>query len=712
MENAILAVIGAALLAWAITAWRAKSKTGLTYYQALGYTFFRFAFGVRYRDFEPAAEAGAPVVYLVSQQSRLDRVLLKTYLPVGTFHVELDDDLDQKFTLVKSVLAGRARVCLYVAKEVEATDRTMQTLGRVGMIAKETGARILPIFIRGTRLSLFSLWPREMAPRSVLPQIVVTAAPAQVVAETSGIHIADQLLDGLMLAKFRSANLSQTLFEALATAARVNGTSRDILEDAMGGRLTYNQMLIGARALAIRFAAASKKGEAVGLLLPNANGVVLTLAALFSAAQPAAMLNYSAGPAAVISAINTAAIRIVISSRAFIEKADLQDLTDRIVANGTSILYLEDIRQTIAFRDKALAFILWRRPVVKSKAEDPAVILFTSGSEGLPKGVALSSRNLIANAAQADCRVDISPADSLFNVLPLFHSFGILGGMVLPLLYGIRIYLYPSPLHYKIIPNVARKAAPTVMFGTDTFLNGYARAAKDGDFDSVRMIVAGAEAVKPETRRIYGERFGARIVEGYGMTEASPVVAVNSATFSRNGSVGRLLPGMEMRLEPVEGIEDGGRSFIAGPNVMLGYLLADRPGVLQPLAGKWHDTGDIVSVDARGFVSIMGRAKRFAKIAGEMVSLGAVETMVQQLWPAAQHAAVALPDKRRGERIVLVTTQDPAPRQELIFYSKRYGATELMLPDDIVHVDAIPILGSGKTDYPGATSLALARLSM
>jgi acyl-[acyl-carrier-protein]-phospholipid O-acyltransferase/long-chain-fatty-acid--[acyl-carrier-protein] ligase len=711
LENAILAVIGAALLAWASSAWRARSKTGLTYYQALGYTFFRFVFGVRYRGFEQATDLGTTVVYLVSTQSYLDRGLLKLYLPIGTFHLDLGDKPDLVLPLVKSVLAGHARVCLYAPKEVEAETETMVLLGKVGTIAREAGARIVPIFIRGTRLSLLSLWPQEMAPRSLLPQIVVTAAPPMAVTDADSAEVADQLLDGLMLAKLRSANLSQTLFEALATAARVNGASRDILEDAMGGRLTYKQLLIGARALAVRFAAVTKRGEAVGVLLPNANGVVLTLTALFSAARRAAMLNYTAGPAALVSAINTAAIRTVISSRAFVEKADLSDLTARITANGTSILYLEDVRPTIGVRDKCLAFLFWRRPVAKSRAEDAAVILFTSGSEGAPKGVVLSSRNLIANAAQADCRVDISPADSLFNVLPLFHSFGILGGMVLPLLYGIKIYLYPSPLHYKIIPNVARKAAPTVMFGTDTFLSGYARAAREGDFDSVRMIVAGAEAVKPQTRETFAERFDARIVEGYGMTEASPVVAVNSATFSKDGSVGRLLPGMEMRFEPVEGIEDGGRLLIDGPNIMQGYLLADRPGVLQPASSKWHDTGDIVTVDARGFITIAGRAKRFAKIAGEMVSLGAVETMVQRLWPDAEHAVVAVPDRRRGERIMLVTTQNPASKQDLIGHSKRYGATELMLPDDIVHVEAIPVLGSGKTDYPGATALALAKMS-
>jgi acyl-[acyl-carrier-protein]-phospholipid O-acyltransferase/long-chain-fatty-acid--[acyl-carrier-protein] ligase len=711
VDKAILAVIGAALLAWAVSAMREKSRIGLSYYQALGYTFFKFSFGLRYRGFEQTAGLHGPVVYLVSIQSRLDRALLKIFVPIGTFHISLTQSPEHIYPVMRSVLAGRGRICLYVPGEVEADAETMESLRQTGVILRETGARILPIYVRGTRMSLFSHWDRDKAPRSLLPQILVSAAPLQTAADVSDERIADHLLDGMMLAKFRSANLNQTLFEALATAARTFGPARSILEDAMGSRLSYKQLMIGARALASRFARVSKKGEAVGMLLPNANGVVLSVAALFSAGRPAAMLNYTAGPASVVSAINTAAIRTVVCSHAFVEKADLQDLIGKIEANGTRILYLEDIRQSIRFLEKVRAFLFWRRPVLRTEAEAPAVILFTSGSEGTPKGVVLSSRNLIANAAQAECRVDISPVDSLFNVLPLFHSFGLLGGMVLPLLYGVRLFLYPSPLHYKIIPSIARKTAPTIMFGTDTFLIGYGRSAKDGDFDSVRMIVAGAEAVKPETRKLYRERFDARIVEGYGMTEASPVVAVNSATFSKDGSVGRLLPGMEMKLESVEGIDEGGRLHISGPNVMLGYMLADQPGILQPASGKWHDTGDIVSVDERGFITIKGRAKRFAKIAGEMISLGAVEIMVQQLWPEARHAALALPDKRRGERIVLVTTQNPAQKQELITYSKRYGAAELMLPDEIVHVEAIPLLGSGKTDYPGTTRLVTAQKS-
>jgi acyl-[acyl-carrier-protein]-phospholipid O-acyltransferase/long-chain-fatty-acid--[acyl-carrier-protein] ligase len=294
----------------------------------------------------------------------------------------------------------------------------------------------------------------------------------------------------------------------------------------------------------------------------------------------------------------------------------------------------------------------------------------------------------------------------------VFHSFGLTGGTILPLVAGIKLFLYPSPLHYKIIPEIARKVRPTVMFGTDTFLANYARNAKDDDFSSLRFVVAGAEAVKPETRRVWRERFQTEIVEGYGLTEAAPVVAVNSAIHGREGTVGRLLPAMRMRLEPVEGIAEGGRLWITGPNLMMGYMTADRPGELQPIAEGWHDTGDIVSVDREGFITISGRAKRFAKVAGEMVSLGAVEMLVQSLWPEEHHAAVSVPDKRRGERIVLVTTAADASPEALRQYGRKAGAAEFAVPADIIKVKEIPVLGSGKTDYISARRLALDHLGL
>jgi acyl-[acyl-carrier-protein]-phospholipid O-acyltransferase/long-chain-fatty-acid--[acyl-carrier-protein] ligase len=425
----------------------------------------------------------------------------------------------------------------------------------------------------------------------------------------------------------------------------------------------------------------------------------------------AAMINYTAGPASVTAAIRTAVIRTVVSSRAFIEKAGLADIVAAVEAGGARMLWLEDVRESVTTLDKVAAALLWRFPLQPQQAAKPAVILFTSGSEGTPKAVVLSHRNLYANAMQAEARITISPADILLNVLPVFHSFGLTGGTILPLVTGVKLFLYPSPLHYKIIPEIARKVKPTIMFGTDTFLANYARTAKDGDFSSLRFVVAGAEAVKPETRRVYRDRFQAAIIEGFGLTEAAPVVAVNTAIHNRDGTVGRLLPAIRMKLEPVEGISEGGRLWLDGPNMMMGYMTADRPGELQPLEG-WHDTGDIVSVDRDGFVTIRGRAKRFAKIAGEMVSLGAVEMLVQSLWPEERHAAVAVPDKRRGERIVLVTTADDANPEELRQFGRKAGAAELMVPNDIIKVDEIPVLGSGKTDYISTRKLAIDRLGL
>ncbi len=280
------------------------------------------------------------------------------------------------------------------------------------------------------------------------------------------------------------------------------------------------------------------------------------------------------------------------------------------------------------------------------------MVLFTSGSEGTPKGVVLSHRNLLANRHQLASVVDISPKDIVFNALPVFHSFGLTGGLLLPLLAGVRTFLYPSPLHYRTVPELVYGVNATILFGTDTFLAGYARVADNYDFYSVRYVFAGAERVKAETRRVWFEKFGIRILEGYGATETSPALAVNTPMHFKAGTVGRLLPGIRASARAVEGIDEGGRLFVHGPNVMLGYLRAEKPGVLEPPADGWYDTGDIVEIDAEGFVTIKGRAKRFAKVAGEMVPLGAVEDFVAKLWPDEQHAVVsgARPEARRAAR--------------------------------------------------------------
>jgi acyl-[acyl-carrier-protein]-phospholipid O-acyltransferase/long-chain-fatty-acid--[acyl-carrier-protein] ligase len=312
---------------------------------------------------------------------------------------------------------------------------------------------------------------------------------------------------------------------------------------------------------------------------------------------------------------------------------------------------------------------------------------------------------MLANAAQAAARIDFGREDKVFNVLPVFHSFGLTVGLILPLVSGVRIYLYPSPLHYRTVAELIYGVNATIMFGTDTFLNGYARVAHAYDFRSLRYIIAGAEPVKESTRRTYMEKFGLRIFEGYGVTETAPALALNTPMFNRFGTVGRILPGMDARLEKVEGVEEGGRLFVRGPNVMLGYLKVENPGVLEPPAEGWHDTGDIVTIDAEGFIAIKGRAKRFAKIGGEMISLAAVEALASDLWPDALSVVVAVPDVRKGERLVLVTQKKDATRADIQAFAKTRHAADLMIPSEVWVQDKLPMLGAGKVD-----AMAVAKL--
>ncbi|SFT97909.1 AMP-binding protein [Mesorhizobium sp. YR577] len=724
------------LVAYLAAALWQKVRLGMTFHQALLYLPLKLVYRIRDGKMRAARDAAAPVVYVVTHQSRLDPALMLALLPENTLHI-LDERSARSHWLepwrelgrtiafnaehvfvsrrLVRVLKGKGRLAVYIPADVEPDVKSFRLYRAVARIALQADAKIIPVFVDGARHLPFSLTPREKAPRSWFPRLTVSTLEPMTIQQMIGdsdMRPSDALFDRVAEARLAASDPKRSLFQAIRHAAFRYGAGHPIVEDVVSGALSYQRLLIGARVLGQRFARLSAPGEAVGVLLPNTNGMVLSLLGLVSASRVAAMLNYTAGPASVTAAVRTAVIRTIVSSRAFIDKAGLADIVEAAEKGGAKFVWIEELRDSTSLFDKIAASCLYWWPVHSQDADKPAVILFTSGSEGTPKAVVLSSRNLVANAMQAEARINIGPDDKLLNVLPAFHSFGLTGGTILPLVSGVRLFLYPSPLHYKIIPDIAAKVRPTIMFGTDTFLAGYARNADGDEFSSLRFAVAGAEPVKADTRRIWRERFNAEIIEGFGLTEAAPVVSVNTATHNRDGTVGRLLPGMRMRLEPVEGIPEGGRLWLQGPNVMLGYMTADQPGVLQPLGSGWHDTGDIVSVDREGFLTIRGRAKRFAKIAGEMVSLGAVEMLVQSLWPEEHHAAVAVPDKRRGERIVLITTAGDAEPSLLRQFGKLSGAAELMLPQDIVKVGEIPVLGSGKTDYVSARKLAIERLGL
>ena len=617
-------------------------------------------------------------------------------------------------TLINAVKSGETLI-IFPEGRLTVTGSLMKVYDGAGLIADKSGAMVVPVKIDGLERTAFSRLSRSQVRRRWWPKVTVTVLPPVRLTVDPALRgkarrqAAGAALYGIMSdLLFRTADTNRGLMAALIDAGERHGWRRTAVEDPVTGRLTYSRLVTGANVLGRKLMPLAPEGGRIGVMLPNANGAAVTLFALASAGRVPAMINFSAGAANVLSACRAAQVDKILTSRAFIEKGRLGTLVEAI--KGTvELVYLEDLRATVTTPDKIRALLAGRKPLVKRLGEDPAAILFTSGSEGTPKGVVLANRCMLANVAQVAARIDFGPTDKVFNVLPVFHAFGLTAGLVLPLVSGVPVYLYPSPLHYRIVPELIYGSNSTVLFGTDTFLSGYVRAAHSYDLRSLRYVVAGAEAVKESTRKTWGEKFGLRILEGYGVTECGPVVALNTPMFNRFGTVGRILPGIETRLEPVPGIDEGGRLALRGPNIMLGYLRAEKPGVLEPPPDGWHDTGDIVAIDAMGFVTIKGRAKRFAKIAGEMVSLASIEALAAELWPNQPSAVAAVPDPRKGERLVLFTQEKGATRAAFQSFAKGRGASDVAIPAEVVVLDAIPMLGTGKVDQVSVVKLAQER---
>ncbi|HWQ53286.1 MAG TPA: AMP-binding protein [Bryobacteraceae bacterium] len=691
----------------------------------------RLLFKLLYRvRVQGVMEPRGRLLIVANHQSFLDPILLGAFLPVRPVwvvhttiarlwyvkaalhfvpHLTLDTT---KAIALKAIIwlveSGRP-VLIFPEGRITITGSLMKVYDGPAMVAVRTGADVVPVRIEGLVFSVFSRmsgdFPRRFFPRvslSIMPPCQI--GPADAPTRKEQRRMQGERLRRIMQRAVVETRPPRALWPALLDAARLHGRRRKVMEDVREQPESYGHLIKASLALGRMVSKLSPEGERVGVLMPNLTTTVALLFGMWSVRRVPAILNFTAGAEAMEAGCRQAGVRIVLTSRAFLQKARLTETAARI--GGVRLLYLEDLRPTFGLKDK-LWLLLWALPFPRAatcpaRPHDPAVVLFTSGSEGVPKAVVLSQHGVLTNINQFDAVIEFTSKDRFLSALPIFHAFGLTVGAVAPLMVGARVFLYPTPLHYRMIPEAVYDRESTVLFATGTFLAHYGKHAHPYDFRSLRIVLAGAEKLGDEVRQLWADKFGIRILEGYGATECSPCISVNTPLAYRAGTVGELFPGLDYRLSPVAGIDNGGMLHLRGPNVMLGYL---RPnGEIEPVRSDfgpgWYATGDIVEVEPESrFITIVGRVRRFAKVAGEMVSLETVERIAAAASPTFQHASAAVPQPGRGEMILLFSEDPALERARLAEAARTIGVPELAVPRRVVHVAHLPLLGNGKKDY-------------
>jgi len=684
-----------------------------------------------------ALRAARPLI-IANQGSALDGALLALFLPVPVTVAVSPDDLRRPVVrwligrlrhitveparplelkrLVRMVQRGEAVVVLPEGRPTT-TGTLMKVYDAPGVIAARCDADLVPIVIEGSIYSRFAGTGGNF-PKRWLPRITLRILPATKLPEIPELRgrarrrrLADEMLRIMQRAQL-VARPRRTLFEAFLEAVELHGRHTCIIEDARKIPETYGELLKVSLALGRLATRLAKEEEVLGVMMPNISTTVSLLLGMTAMRRIPAIINYTAGGEAMRAACTAAGVKRIITSRRFLQMARLERAAKAL--EGFEFLYVEDLRGQLTVADKLwlIGFALWwpRAAVPASDPGDSATVLFTSGSEGRSKGVVLSHEAMLANMAQMRAVIDFGPNDKYLNALPLYHIYGLIACTLMPLMSGTRLFLYTSPLHYRVIPEIAYTRDCTYIFGTSTFLGHYGRQAHPYDFYRARVVVSGGEKLDADVAQLWMEKFGLRIMEGYGATECGPAMALNTPLSYRKGTVGRFLPGLEYRLLPVPGIDRGGALHVRSPNLMRGYYLYEEPGVLQPMKSDlgpgWYTTGDVVEVDEDGYVTILGRVKRFAKIAGEMISLEVVERIAALAAPGQRHAATIEHVAAGGESTVLFTTDPALDRITLLKAARELGAPELAVAKRIVHMAELPVLGSGKTDYVGLKAMA------
>jgi acyl-[acyl-carrier-protein]-phospholipid O-acyltransferase/long-chain-fatty-acid--[acyl-carrier-protein] ligase len=614
-------------------------------------------------------------------------------------------------------------VCIFAEGEISRTANLLPFRRGLERIAGGLDVPIIPVYIDRVWGSIFSYergkffwkWPRRI-PYSVT---VAFGDPLPSSATAPEVRLAVMELGSDTAGERHAAG--DTLASAFIRTARRRWNAFCIA-DSSGLSLTFGRALVSSLLLG-EWLRTHVPETSVGLLLPATAGGALANVATAIAGKVAVNLNFTAGPQNIAYAVERAGIRTILTSRRFLAKADLAEMPGMVM--------LEELLPTFTTAAKLRMLLVARLLPVwalvraygrRSRGDQLAAIIFSSGSTGTPKGVQLSHRNVLANVHSVSQVFDMRANDVMMGVLPFFHAFGYTGTLWFPLITGFGAAFHPNPMDAKTIGDLTERHQGTILMSTPTFCLSYVRKCEPKQFAHIRYAVVGAEKLRPAIADAFREKFGVELLEGYGCTEMSPVVAANVPDVtdggirqrgSRSGTVGHTLPGVSAKVVDPETFtgplfDKAGLLLVKGPNRMLGYL-QDPERTAEVIRDGWYVTGDIASMDEQGFIRITDRLSRFSKLGGEMVPHIKIEDSINALL-AEPHGCVvtAVPDESRGERLVAFYT-DPAVTAQMLW--ERLCETDLprlWLPkrEDMHHLDAIPTLGTGKTDLRRVKQMA------
>ncbi len=710
---------------------------------------FKFIFDHVYRvevkDIKNFYKAGKRVVIIANHISYLDPVLLATYLPeemifainttiakaswvkpflkmAKTLSIDPTNAIGIK-TLIREVQKDK-KIAIFPEGRISITGSLMKVYEGPGMIAEKAQATILPVRIDGTQFTHFSKL-NNILKTQIFPKVTITILPPVNFLPNHNVdnrekrkYIGQALYDIMADMMFESSDYQNTIFQSLIETAKAYGFNKKIIQDIDDKSVTYRQLIRKSFTLANLIKQDTGVTDYVGLILPNIVETIIIFYAMQACCRRPVMIDYMNEVNNIVTACKTTSIKTVYTSKEFIEKTRLQEMVTQILAIDIKIIYLEDLIPRISLYLKTKAIIgsffaqsYYNNLCTSYDDNDPSVIVFTSGTSDTAKAVVLSHRNLQANRCQLLAKIQFSPDDFAFMALPLFHCFG-LSSSIMMTLNAIPIFLYPSSLHYRTIPEVIYDIGATIMFGTNEFLHGYAIYAHPYDFYSIRYVFASSEKLKKETRELWLDKFGIRIFEGYSTSETSPIIACNTPMHYHAGSVGRLMPKIEYYIRPIHQIEGGGQLFIKGPNIMLGYMHTSNPGVINPTFSKelglgWYDTGDIVKIDKDGYLTLLGRTQQLKKnLIKEIMCLALIEDLASMIDVDSKHVAICPDDYNKDKQIFLFTTSKTINRENFIgiMHKNLINLNDSNIPV-IIFINEIPILPIGKVNYQQITKM-------